>query len=358
MAGSAMERLVDVLRSSQADAFLVNSVVSRHYLTGFRAGDGALLITKDGAELLMDSRYIEAAQQEARNCTVLLFSRLYETLRERLAAHNVKTLMIEQSNTSLAQWDALRKQLPNITLINSPVLDEAIERLRMIKTPEQLASLRRAQKITEDGFAHMLNFLRPGITERDAALEMEFFMRKQGAERVAFEFIVVTGEKTSMPHGVPGDKVIRRGDFVTMDTGVVIDGMHSDMTRTVAIGEVNDEQRKVYEIVRKAQETAIAAVHAGVACKAVDDAARDVIKAAGYGDYFGHSTGHGIGFQVHEAPNFSPMSTAIAEPNMVLSVEPGIYLPGRFGVRIEDLVCVTENGCEDLTHANKELIIL
>ena len=204
----------------------------------------------------------------------------------------------------------------------------------------------------------MLTFLRPGVTEREAALEIEFYMRRHGAEGVAFDLIVITGAKTSMPHGVPGEEKIQPGDFVTMDTGAVVNGMHSDMTRTVAIGHADDEMRQVYHTVLKAQQNAIAAVHAGVACKAVDFAARSVIEQAGYGEYFGHSTGHSVGLEIHESPAFSPRSEAIAQENMVITVEPGIYLPGKFGVRIEDMVRVTQNGCEDLTNAKKELIVL
>lgn len=355
---SSIKQLQVALRSAQADGFLITSPVNRRYLTGFNSTDGWLLITERGAELLVDSRYIEAAQQEAKDCEVRQFSRIYETLRERLAAHRVKNLMIEQRETTLAAWEMLRKQLPETTLMNAPALDDAIDGMRSIKTSSDLAALKRAQTITEEAFEHILGYLRPGMTEREVALELEFFMRRRGAERVSFDLIVVTGEKSSMPHGVPGDKIIAPGDFVTMDTGAVVDGMHSDMTRTVAIGSVSDEQRKVYNIVRQAQEAAIAKVCAGVSCKAVDDAARDVITQAGYGSYFGHSTGHSVGFEIHESPNFSPSSTAIAAENMVLTVEPGIYLPGRFGVRIEDMVRVTKNGCENLTHANKDLIIL
>lgn len=358
MSVSVIDKLIAALEPAQADAFLVVSGVNRRYLTGFPSSAGWLLVTKDGAELLMDSRYIEAAQKKAQNCTVLPFSRLYDTLRDRLSAHNVKTIMVEQSYTTMADWAALNKQLTDYTLVDGDALDKAINNLRMIKTSADMDALRKAQKITDDAFQHMLSYLKPGVTELDAALEIEYFMRKQGAEKIAFDLIVVAGEKSSMPHGVPGKNVIKPGDFITMDTGAVVDGMHSDMTRTVAVGFVSDEQRKVYETVLKAQENAIASVRAGVACKDVDEAARSVIRDAGYGTYFGHSTGHSVGYEIHEGPNFAPSSTAIAEENMVLTIEPGIYLPGRFGVRIEDMVRVTKDGCEDLTHSPKELIIL
>lgn len=355
---AAVNKLIAALEPAQVDAFLVVSGVNRRYLTGFPSSAGWLLITRDGAELLVDSRYIEAATQKARNCTVLPFKRLYDTLKERLAAHGARTIMTEQSTTTLADWAMMRKQLEGYTLVDGDALDKAIGGLRQIKTAEDLDSLRKAQKITDDAFAHMLTFLKPGVSELDAALEIEFFMRKRGAERIAFDLIVVSGENSSMPHGVPGSKLIQPGDFITMDTGCVVGGMHSDMTRTVAVGYVTEEQRKVYNTVLRAQENAIAAVRAGVVCKDVDEAARSVIRDAGYGPYFGHSTGHSVGYEIHETPNFAPTSEVVAEENMVLTIEPGIYLPGRFGVRIEDMVRVTRDGCEDLTYSPKDLIIL
>ncbi len=358
MENNVMHKLQAALAAAQADAFLIVNGVNRRYLTGFTSSAGWLLVTRDEAELLVDSRYIEAARAQAKNCTVRTFTKMFDTLRERMTAHGVKTVMVEQSYTTLAAWANLKEKLAGFTLLDSDELDRAIGALRQIKTEADLDSLRQAQQITEDAFAYMLTYLKPGVTERDAALELEMFMRRRGAERVAFDLIVVSGAKSSMPHGVPGDKVIEPGDFVTMDTGCVVGGMHSDMTRTVAIGFVTEEQRKVYNTVLQAQENAIAAVRAGVACCDVDEAARSVIRDAGYGPYFGHSTGHSVGYEIHETPNFAPASEAIAEENMVLTIEPGIYLPGKFGVRIEDMVRVTKDGCEDLTHAPKDLIIL
>ena len=358
MENNVMHKLQSALTTAQADAFLIVNGVNRRYLTGFTSSAGWLLVTRNGAELLVDSRYIEAARAQAKNCTVRTFTKMFDTLRERMTAHGVKTVMVEQSYTTLAAWANLKEKLEGFTLLDSDALDKAIGALRQIKTEADLDSLRQAQQITEDAFAYMLTYLKPGVTERDAALELEMFMRRRGAERVAFDLIVVSGAKSSMPHGVPGGKVIEPVDFVTMDTVCVVGGMHSDMTRTVAIGFVTEEQRKVYDTVLQAQENAIAAVRAGVACCDVDEAARSVIRDAGYGAYFGHSTGHSVGYEIHEAPNFAPASEAIAEENMVLTIEPGIYLPGKFGVRIEDMVRVTKDGCEDLTHAPKELIIL
>lgn len=353
-----VEALQKTLRAENVDAFFITSEVNRRYLSEFSATDGWMLITREEAYLLMDSRYIEAAQNEAKGCTVLLFTHMIETLRELVAKHNIKTMMVEQSRIALSEWNSLRNALPDVEMIDSPLLDREIEALRAVKSEKELADLREAQRLTEEAFEQMLTFLRPGVTEREVALEIEFYMRRNGAERVSFDLIAITGAKTSMPHGVPGEEKIKPGDFVTMDTGAVINGMHADMTRTVAIGHVTDEMREVYDTVLRAQKNAIASVREGVRCQDVDRAARSVIEDAGYGDYFGHSTGHSVGFEIHESPRFAPRSEDIAKENMVITVEPGIYLPGKFGVRIEDMVRVTKDGCEDLTHAKKELIIL
>ena len=346
------------LKKENLDAFLITFPISQTYLTNFRFSSGAVLVLQDQAYLLTDSRYIEEAQNKARDCEVVLFQYMMETLKNLLKKHNVKTIVPEQAHMTLAEWSSLRQYIDNVTWIDSPVLDKALSQMRMFKDAEELEFLRQAQRITEGAFEEMLNFLKPGVSEKEAALAIEFYMKKHGSEGLSFELIVISGPRTSLPHGHPTDGVIRSGDFVTMDTGAVVNGMRADMTRTVAIGSVSDEQRLVYETVLAAQKNAIRLVKEGVACKDVDEAARSVIRNAGYGDYFGHSLGHGIGLEVHEEPRFSPRSEAIAQENMVITVEPGIYLPGKFGVRIEDMVRVTKNGCENLTKAEKSLIVL
>ena len=203
-----------------------------------------------------------------------------------------------------------------------------------------------------------MTFIKPGVTEKQIALELDFYMLSHGAEAVSFETIAVTGAKSSMPHGVPDETVVKNGDFITMDFGAVCKGYHSDMTRTVAVGEVTEEQKTVYETVLKAQKNALSVLKKGLPCSEADKAARDIIDNAGYGDYFGHSTGHGVGVEIHENPTLAPKSTDILEIGDVVTVEPGIYLPGKFGVRIEDMALITENGYENLTSSPKELIIL
>ena len=233
-----------------------------------------------------------------------------------------------------------------------------VEKLRVIKDEDEIESTRKACEIACKTYLHMLDFLKPGLEEVEAAAELEYYMRKCGAEGPSFETILISGVKTSMPHGVPGHKKIEYGDFVTMDFGCKVDGYCSDMTRSVAIGSVTDEMREVYNIVLKAQLNAIANLHAGITGQEGDAFTRSVIEEAGYGEYFGHSLGHGTGLKIHEAPNYSPMFTGIIPAGAILSIEPGIYLPGKFGVRIEDLALVTESGIIDFEDAPKELTIL
>ena len=346
------------LEAPETEGYLIASDVNRYYLTGFSSTAGMVLVTAKGSYLLVDFRYFEAAVKQVDDCRVMQFDHLAETLDALIKRHHLKNIMVEQENTSLAQLESLKNALPGVNFVNSPILDQELRAMRAVKSEKEMESLKKAQKITEDAFSYILPRLVPGRTEAEIALDIEMFMRQNGAERTAFDLIVVSGRKSSMPHGVPGENRLKRGDFVTMDTGAVVDGMHSDMTRTVAVGEASAEKRKIYEIVLQAQKAAIAKAQEGVKCADVDRAAREVIEQAGYGKYFGHSTGHSVGLEIHESPNFSPSSKDTAKSGMVITVEPGIYLPGRFGVRIEDMVYITPEECENLTHCPKELIIV
>lgn len=337
-------------------AALCLSVPSCRYLTGFDYDDGGVLLTADKGFLLTDSRYVEAAQEAVSHLTVISCTTLMGTLGELLEKNGIRALYVEQS-LSLAALSRLQK-LP-CTLVTDTTLSDALTAARVEKDQAEIAALRKAQEITEQGFAHILPFLREGITEREVALELEFYMRKNGAQDVSFPSVVVSGANGSRPHGVPTDKPIRSGDFVTMDFGALYNGYHADMTRTVAIGHVSDEQRFAYETVLKAQQATLGVICAGMNGKTADAAARTIIQEAGFGEYFGHGTGHGVGVEIHEAPRLSPMATDAPLPiHAVVTVEPGIYLPGKYGVRIEDMVLLTENGSENLTHSPKELLIL
>lgn len=340
------------------DGVLITSGVNRHYLTGMRSSAGHLLITRDGAWAIFDFRYIEAARKTVKDCEVILQDKLEEQLRELVKAHNIHTLALEPTYQTIGEMNRFQKMLPQVEFLTDDRVDRAILELRKIKDKGELEAIRVAQSITDKSFGEMLNFIRAGLTEQEVAAELEYRMKKNGAGGLAFETICVAGPNSSMPHGVPGGRPLQAGDFLTMDFGAAFEGYCSDMTRTVAIGHVTEEMEKVYHLVLEAQLAAMAKIAPGVSCAAIDAAARDMIYGAGYEGCFGHGLGHSLGLEIHEEPRFSAVSKAACEPGVVMSVEPGIYLPGRFGCRIEDIVVITEKGCEDLTHSPKELIIL
>ena len=252
----------------------------------------------------------------------------------------------------------MKKSLPDLEILGDTALDEAIEALRMVKTDEEVENIVRAQRIAEDALRHMLGFIEPGKTEKEIALELDFYMLSHGAEALSFETIAVSGPNTSKPHGVPGDRKVQRGDFVTLDFGAVVNGLHSDMTRTVAVGEVSEKQKLVYRTVHEAKNAVEKAMAPGVTCLEADKIARDLIASRGFGDYFRHGTGHGVGYEIHEMPYVSPKSKSTLAAGNVVTDEPGIYLPGEFGVRIEDMVLITADGNRILTDVTDELIVL
>lgn len=354
-----IEALQKAIRENDKfDGALIFSEENRRYFTGFASTDGYLLVSVDKAIFITDSRYIEAAQKKIQNCEVRLQGKTYSQLLETFIEMGVQRVAVEASRVSLAEFARLQEGLEPLYVLSDSTLDEMITAQREVKRPEEIEKILAAQKIAEDAFEHICGFIKPGKTEKEVALELDFYMLSHGAEALSFETIAVTGKKTSMPHGVPDDTVIQNGDFVTMDYGAVVDGYHSDMTRTVAVGEVSEEQKKIYNIVLEAQTAVCDGVKAGMTGKEGDALARDIIEKAGYGAYFGHGTGHGVGVEIHEEPRFSPTCGATLAANNVVTSEPGIYLPGKFGVRIEDMVRITENGCENLTKCPKELIIL
>lgn len=339
-------------------AFLVSSEVSARYYTNFSSSNGYVFVTKDDAWYLTDFRYIEAAKSRITDMEVMELKKLSETIGGLIKKCGIRTLELEAERVTAAELKNFRKIFGEIEVTASGKLDELINSQRIIKSDDEIEYIKKAQKITEDAYYHILPFIKEGVSERELALELEFFMRRNGASAAAFDLIVVSGENSSKPHGVPGDRKIQSGDFITMDTGAVVNGWHSDMTRTVAFGDVSDEQKKIYNIVLQAQLAACSAVKAGISCAEVDAAARDVIRDAGYGECFGHSTGHGVGLEIHEMPSVSPSNVTVLREGMIITVEPGIYLPGKFGVRIEDMTKVCKNGCRNLTNVPKEFTIL
>ncbi len=329
------------------------------YFTGFPSGDSWLFVTRKQAYFLTDFRYIEVAKATIIGAECVMITRLTQTLTELCQKHEIARIFLEAGETSLSQGALLKQAVANVEFECGDDLDGWISGMRAVKDEQEVALIEQAQRIAEAGFEHILPYIREGVTEREVALELEFFMRRNGAQRAAFDIIAVSGTKTSLPHGIPSDKPIEKGDFITLDFGAVVNGYHSDMTRTVALGFASDEQKQVYNTVLKAQQASLSMLKAGIPCVQGDAAARDIIAAAGYGDCFGHGTGHGVGVQIHESPNLSPRAgERVLTAGNVVTVEPGIYLEGRFGVRIEDMVVITEDGCRNLTRSPKELIIL
>lgn len=353
------ERINAVKNSLGAtDALLVSSVPNRFYLTGFESSDGYVLVTRDYAYFLIDFRYVEKAREVVKSCEVRLSSRPYDEVRELCAIHGIKNLYIETYSMSVREKECWQGALESLAVSDDSVFDKRLEEMRSIKTEAETELIKKAQELTDKTFDYIVDRIEVGRTEREIMLDMEFYMRSLGSEGVSFDFIVVSGKNSSLPHGVPTDKKIERGDFLTMDFGAVVEGYHSDMTRTVAIGEVSEEQKKVYDTVLRAQLAAIDAVHAGVCCKDIDKVARDIIYGAGYEGCFGHGLGHSVGIEIHENPCFNTRCDKLLDSGTIMTVEPGIYLENKFGVRIEDMVWTTDKGCVILTKSPKELIIL
>ena len=337
---------------------LIISPENRKYFTGFESSDGFLLVSPDRAVFITDGRYIEAAQKQISSCEVALLGKAYPQIAKFLAEMDCSRLLVESTRMTVSTYNSLKGVLKKTPISTDNTLDTIINTLRSVKTDTEVESIIKAQRIAEKAFEHILKFIKVGVTEKEIALELDFFMLRNGGEGLSFETIAVSGKNSSMPHGVPSDKKIQNGDFITMDFGTVINGYHSDMTRTVAMGFATDEMKNVYNTVLKAQENCLSNIKAGVSCKVGDDFAREVIKNAGLGNFFTHSTGHGVGVEIHEYPNLSPATDSILQVGNIVTVEPGIYMPEKFGVRIEDMALITESGCINLTKAPKKLIIL
>ena len=345
------------LLDGEMDGLLLTSRYSRYYGAEFDIAEGVAIVTKAGCRYFTDSRYIESAENGIKGFAVKMVDRgnwYHKLLNEAIADFGVTTLGYEEDYLTVAEFQGYEKNL-NATLVP---MNAKINVFRAVKEEWELDLMRKAQQITDAAFAEVLTKIKPGMTELALQAELIYCLYKNGATGLAFDPIVVSGPNTSLPHGVAGERVIQEGDFITMDFGALYQGYCADMTRTVAVGYATEEMKKVYDTVLQAQLAGIAATRAGIPGKDVDAAARQVITDAGYGDYFGHGYGHSLGMEVHESPSPSPSGERIMEVNMIASAEPGIYLPRKFGVRIEDVTIYQENGCEDITKSPKNLIIV
>ena len=339
------------------DGLLLTSRYSRFYGTGHDIAEGVAIVTKAGCRYFTDSRYIESAQNGIKDFEVLETNRsnpYNDLLNRAIADFGVTCLGYEEEYLTVAEFLDYEENL-NVRLMP---MHGKIAAFRAVKESWELELMRKAQEITDKAFADVLPRIKGGMTEKQVQAELIYCLLINGADNLAFDPIVVFGPKTSMPHGVPGDRVLEPGAFITMDFGALYGSYCADMTRTVAYGYATEEMKKVYETVLTAQQAAIDATKAGMLGKDIDAIARKIITDAGYGDYFGHGYGHSLGLEVHESPNCNPKGETPMEVNMVCSAEPGIYLPGKFGVRIEDVTILTAEGTIDITKSPKNLIIV
>lgn len=343
---------------NKGEGLIISSGPNRLYFTGFNSSAGLLFITQTSADFLIDFRYFEKASSTIKHCTVTMLENTARQVNELIERYQIKTIYLETSYVTIEDLTVFKEAFKECYISTENTLDKKILALRSIKTIDEINHIKAAQKMTDETFSYILSRIREGRTEREIMLDMEFYLRTLGSEGVAFDFIVVSGKNSSLPHGVPTDKPIENGDFITMDFGAVVNGYRSDMTRTIAIGNISEEQRHVYNTVLEAQKRAFDGIKHGVACKEIDRIARDFIDQSGYNGCFGHGLGHSVGIEIHENPSFNTRDNTTIQEGMVITVEPGIYLPEKFGVRIEDMVYITENGYQNLTHSPKNLIIL
>lgn len=354
-----IERLQAWIRSGEVDldAVLIQSAENRRYFSGFTGTFGYLVVSKTDVWFLTDSRYTQQAQEQAPHCKQIKLERYGPETSIRLLCEGegIAVLGFEGNRLPYATYAKLTKHFGRANLVD---VGQQIDAFRRIKDESEIALLRKAEAIGDEAFAHICRFIKPGMTEREVALELEFTMRRLGASGLSFETIVASGARSAMPHGVASEKRIASGDLIVMDYGCIYEGYCSDMTRTIAVGDPGETLRDLYELVRCTQAACLEAIHAGVIGKDIHQIAVDRFTEAGFGEYFGHGLGHSVGLEIHEEPRFSGAEKGEIDAGVCITVEPGLYLPGRGGVRIEDMIIVTESGYDNLTQSPKELIIL
>ena len=349
-----INKLREVMNEKGLEAVVILSPYNRRYLSGFTGTSGSLLITQDKSLLITDFRYIQQANDQAQDFEVInqegpMLGKINELIKEG----QYKKVGVETHLITYNEYQAL-----NTDAVELSSIEGVIETIRMIKDEFEIKQIQKAADIVDETYEHILKWVKPGMTENEVNNEMEMFMRSKGATCSSFDTIVASGHRGALPHGVASNKVIEEGDMITLDFGALYEGYVSDVTRTFAIGEPKEEMKKIYNIVLEAQLAALEQIKPGMTGKEADTIARDVIKSYGYGEQFGHSLGLGIGLEVHEGPALSQKSDIVLEENMCITLEPGIYVDGLGGVRIEDDVLVTKNGLQRFTKSSKDLIIL
>lgn len=347
-----LAQLKELIKAQGLDAYLITDAVHGLYLSGFTGTNCWLLITADAQNyFITDFRYREQARAEVNGFEVVIQEQsVFQTLGQLIKQDGIKKIGVDQDELTLAVYARLNEEIAGIVFVPLP---NPAKKIRKVKSAEELQLIKRAVEIADKAYLHLLDYLRPGITEKEVAFELEFFMRRLGGTRNAFETIVASGERAALPHGVATNKVLHAGEMVVLDFGTVYQGYYSDMTRTLFLGEPDARAQEIYQVVLEAQERALKHIQPGMRANEADLLARQIISDAGYGDYFGHGLGHGVGLEIHEAPSLSPRDETILEPGMIVTVEPGIYLPGWGGIRIEDMVFVSPGGCDILTRSPK-----
>lgn len=351
-------KYLEILKNTGTDALLLLNESNMHYFCGFSPSEGVVFLLKDGTGYhIVDSRYTETAENHSKNTglkVVEIKTRFSDEIKELCSKHNVGKIAFENETITLKAYE-LYKNATNCEFVG---INNMMTEIRNIKTNDEITLMKKANEIAEKSFIELLNSVKAGKSEKELQAEFDYIMAKNCSDGVSFDTILLTGAHTSLPHGVPSEKIIQKGDFVLFDFGATYKGYHSDMTRTVAVGFATDEMKEMYDLVLSAQLAGINALKAGVKCADVYQAAYNVLEEKNMGKYFRHSLGHGVGLDIHEGYNASPRSNDVYKINNVTSVEPGIYLPNKFGIRIEDVCVVKENGCENISTVDKSLLIL
>lgn len=356
MAIMPIEQIKKEVGKRKLDAMIFTDLINIRYLAGYSGSSGMLLVTPRSADFLTDFRYKEQSTREVKGARVtIITTSLMEEMSHLQAFVKAKSIGIEEQNLTFSQFRQLERMAPKKKFV--PVSNLA-EELRRIKSSAEIQKIAKAAGIADQAFARIVRFIKPGMTERTIAAQLDHTLKLLGSSNPSFDSIVGSGPNGALPHAKPGERKVRKGDFIVLDFGAIYQGYHSDMTRTVLLGKPTEKHQKIYDIVARAQMTGLKTVRAGIKGLEADRAARQVIDGAGYGKYYGHGLGHGVGLEVHESPNMGMRSENILPVNSIVTVEPGIYLPGWGGVRIEDLVAVTAKGCRILTHSTKKLITI
>lgn len=351
-----ISRLRSLFSRSGIEAFFVSNPNNVFYLSGFDGTEGSLLISQDEQYLITDFRYIDQAREEAPDWQIVRREKsMTDALKNVLAKLGISRLGFEGEYVTYNVFSQWQTELQGVALIP---LTSFVEDLRICKDSEEIQAIREAVAVADKAFSHILDFIKPGVREEELAAELECFMRKYGAEKPSFDTIVASGARGALPHAAPSPKKVEQGELIIMDFGAVSQKYCSDITRTVAVGPVSSEQQKIYNIVLEAQVAALNALQPGKTCAEIDAVARNIIASYGYGEYFGHGLGHGVGLEVHENPAVNTRNQGELVPGMVITIEPGIYVSGWGGVRIEDMVLITDTGFQILTQSTKELIQL